>query len=354
MSAVILFIAILAVLWIVINLVYRKYLCKYSFISLKYGVLLVIKKSSSVKPSGVIGKIGSLLIALYVFALVVSVYTAVSAVYMRFTGREPGVAILIPGVNVTGVDLVMVLVAVCIAAYIHEYMHAKVAASSNIAMRGFGVVVALVIPIAFVEVDEYSFEQAAKSSRVKVLVAGVAGNIILYFAALLLLLCLTQSAGVLVTSVYSGSLAEEHGIKPYDVILAVNETRVVSISTIREYMSLPENTTLKLTAWRHGTGYLNITLFKPANVTLLGVAVSYLTRFGRNSWHTPQLALYIVIFATWLSIVNFSLALVNALPLYITDGGRIVSIVLGEKIGRVVNGLGVLLLVLLIASSRVW
>jgi len=347
------FIAVLALTWILINLAYRAYLYKYPSISVKYGVLLVVKKSRAIKPSSVIRKVSVLWTALYVFALVLAVYTTIMSAYTRFTQKEPSVVILVPGISITGVDLVFVLIAVCIAASVHEYLHAKVAVSSNIKVKGFGVLVALLLPLAFVELDESSFESASKSSKIKVLAAGIAGNIILYFAASLVLLGLVQSAGILVTSVDSNSLAEKCGIKPYDVILAVNGTEITSISVLREYMSIPENTTLEFTVWRFNTGLKNITVFKPANTTLLGIRASVTPRLVLAEVLTPHIAFYVVIFTIWLSIVNFSLALINALPLYITDGGRIANITLGKRGGVIANSLGVALLALLLMSSRI-
>ena len=353
MNILVVFMVVLTSAWTLLNILYRVILHRYESISLKYGVLLIVKKKSIVKPSSFIRKAGFLWVGLYVLALFLAVYTTILAVYTRITQRTASVVILVPGISVTGEDLVFMIIAICIAAFIHEYMHAKVAVSNNIKIKGFGVILALLAPLAFVELDENSFQNTPRSSRVKVLSAGVAGNIILYLIATLAFLGLTQNTGILVTSVYSGSLAEEYGIKPYDVIMAINGTEITSIDVLRNYMSIQENTTLEFTIWRFNTGYENITVFKPSNTTMLGVRISVTPRLDLVKILTPRTALYLVIFTIWLYIVNFSLALINSLPLYITDGGRIASIILGERGGKIANILGLTLLVLLLASSRI-
>jgi membrane-associated protease RseP (regulator of RpoE activity) len=353
MDLIVLFVLGLASIWITINILHRALWHRSERVIVKYGVLLFVKAAGTVKASGIIKKVGFLWVALYALALFLGVYTSIVAAYTRFTQMSPSVVILVPGISVTGVDLVFMIAAICIAAFIHEYLHAKVAVSNSVNVKGYGVILALIAPLAFVDLDEESFSRAPRSSRFKVLAAGVAGNLILYFIVSLMLIGLTQSTGLLVASVASGSLAEEYGIKPYDVILAVNGTEITSINTLRDYMSRQEDTTLVFTVWRFNEGYGNITVFKPANVTLLGVSASVAPRLELATVLSPVTVLYAVIFASWLSIVNFSLAIINALPLYITDGGRIATLLLGERGGKIANIMGLALLVLLLASSRI-
>jgi len=346
------FIVFLALSWLLVNLLYKVYLHRYKSISIKYGVLFMWRKFSCVKPSRVINKAYPLWIVFYVIALGLTIYTIISAIYIKFAHKTPAVVILIPGVSVRGIDLLFMLTAIFISALAHEYMHAKVATSRSIRMRGFGVLIALILPLAFIELDEESFESTSKFNKVLILAAGVAANILLYLIAMLLILGLTQSTGLLVTEVSRGSLAEEYGIRPYDVILAVNGTELESISILRDFMSTPENIVLKFTVWRFGSGYKEIAVFKPANITILGISATIAPRLGVASVLTPLVTLHLITFTTWLYIVNFSLALINSMPLYITDGGRIANIVLGEKGGKIANTLGIALLALLLASSR--
>jgi membrane-associated protease RseP (regulator of RpoE activity) len=88
-------------------------------------------------------------------------------------------------------------------------------------------------------------------------------------------------------------------------------------------------------------------------MTLLGISASVAPRLELATVLSPVTVLYAVIFTLWLSIVNFSLAVINALPLYITDGGRIATLLLGERGGKIANIMGLALLVLLLASSRI-
>lgn len=347
------FILFLALSWLLVNLLYKVYLHRYKSISIKYGVLFMWRRSSSVKPSRVINKAYPLWITLYIIALGLTIYTIISAIYVKFVYKTTAVTILIPGISVTGIDLLFMLTAIFISALAHEYMHAKVATSRSIEMRGFGVLVALILPLAFIELNEESFENTSKFNKVIILAAGVAANILLYLIAMLAILGLTQSTGLLVTEISRGSLAEEYGIRPYDVILAVNGTELESISILRDFMSIPENTVLKFTVWRFNSGYKEIAVFKPANTTILGISATIAPRLGVACVLTPLVTLHLITFITWLYIVNFSLALINSMPLYITDGGKIANIVLGEKGGKIANILGITLLALLLASSRI-
>lgn len=347
------FIVFLAFSWLLINLLYKVYLCRYKSISIKYGVLFMWRRSSSVKPGKIISKIYPLWIALYIIALGLTIYTVILAIYVKFVYKTPATVILIPGISVTGIDLLFMLTAIFISVLAHEYMHAKVATSRNIKMKGFGILVALLIPLAFIELDEESFESTSKFNKIVVLAAGVAANMFLYLIAMLVIYNLTQNVGLLVISVSRGSLAEEYGIRPYDIILAVNGTELKSISILRDFMSIHENTVLKFTVWRFGSGYKEIAVFKPANITILGISATIAPRLEAASILTPLITLHLITFITWLYIVNFSLALINSMPLYITDGGKIANIVLGEKGGKIANILGITLLALLLASSRI-
>ncbi|MEM4481384.1 MAG: M50 family metallopeptidase [Desulfurococcaceae archaeon] len=352
-----LYVATLASLWLVINIVYKLYLQRAKFrnlsVDLKYWFLLIIKRQSSPAPSSKYrGPYIALSILLYAVASALAFYTLIYTLYSGLFMQVRGTVVLVPGLNITGEDLVFFLLAVGIAVSLHEYFHAKLALKANIPIKSYGFALALIFPAAFVEIDESSFERAAKVAKVGILAAGVSINLVLFGLSALLLNSIASPAGLTVVEVEEGGLAWASGIKQYDIIYSINNTEA-TLTSLREYLSINRTVTLELEVYRPGVGFLSITLVKVATVNRLGVYISLAPPRQLASLVHPAGFITLFKLTYWNYVVNYSLVFLNALPLFITDGGRVFREVLGDKLSKAVNTLVLIVLaVSLLVSLR--
>ncbi len=335
--------------WFVINTIYyfkHDYFVSKGF-KLYYGLVLVYKKSKEIKKIEVIKKISIGFVILYVIAIFFFFYSMISGVLIKLGYLKYGVApqLLIPGINITGMQLVYFILAVVIAAFVHELSHAYTARSYGIKVRSIGFAIIFFVPIAFTEIDEESLTTANKKAKIATLAAGPASNLILALIFMFILLGMASTYGLLVINVEQNSLAEKYGIVPGTILLEINNTKA-TLTTLHNYLALNETTTLELKVLYPNNTVGVIHILKPGNVTKLGVwlrpvpKLSIISSIGL----VPALTIFDII--NWNYIVNLGLSLINAAPLFISDGGRIMYELFGRRIGLAVNVLGILLLVL--------
>ena len=267
-------------------------------------------------------------------------YFTVNLFVLRYISPPPGGAPagfvpLIPGVTLTWTDTVYVLVAVGIAALVHELSHAYVGRSVGIRVKDAGIALFLFIPAAFVEPDEESLKRAPRRARLLMYSAGVGANTVLALAILALLSA--AASGVMIVAVEEGSPAAHAGLMPGDVIVAVNGTRVESVADLAGLLSKagigdPNTTaTVELTVERNGERF-NITVYKPEGTPYIGIRI--VDYYGVPLWAA--------VLARSLYIINLSLAVINAAPLAIplpggmiyADGGHIVRELLEKPLGE--------------------
>jgi len=328
--------------WSIVNIVYRfkpGVLARKGF-KLYYGVVLVYRRKKAVKPSRLHRKISYVYIPIFIVVLILFYYTMISNIMGKIglISRGVEVQLLIPGVNITGEQLIYFIVAIAIAAFIHEVMHASVAFSHSIGVKSIGFAIVVVLPIAFTEVDEDRFSYASTKSKIAVLAAGPTSNYLVALIALLLLGNIVGQYGIVVLDVIPGSLAESYGIKPGDILVAM-DGKPLTRSLLAKYLN--NNTypgiNFTLTVVSDKT-VRQVTVSKPWNVTRLGIAfankpVDYLIEaFGL------RVALTIQFLVTWIYVVNLGLAVINAAPIFVSDGGRIFyELLKNKKIAHLVN-----------------
>lgn len=352
------FVIALVAVWFILNIVYRiivkQRTLKSMSIDLKYGLLLVARKQFRGKPREP-GKVAffAIGILLYGIAFIVSTYVLVSMIYRGMTTGAREVVVLVPGLNITGWDLLYFMLAVLIGISIHEYFHAKTALKAGISIKNYGIIVAFIILGAFVEIDEEQFEKARKLFKVAVLSMGIAGNLVLWYLSVNIINYTTSPTGLTVIGIEQGSLAERSGVQVHDVLYRINGTDI-TLDSLRFYLTTNETTLLVFEVFRPGIGYLNIPILKNASDSKLGV---YLTLApSRNVVNVIHPSVFLVLFKTnyWLYVVNLSLMFINTLPLFITDGGRIIREVFGEKVSNIISTVVFMTLVLaLIINARI-
>ncbi len=259
-------------------------------------------------------------------------------VYGGGGGGEAGIVPLIPGVTIPLGDLPYVLIAIGLAALVHEAAHAVAARAEGIRVRNGGFALFAFIPAAFVELDEESLSKAPLLSKLKVFSAGVAANVAFYLvaAALLSTLLPMLTGGVVVLSVAPDSPAMKAGIQPGDVIRAVNGVEVRNLEDLSKLLAEagvanPEKeAVVALTLERPGEGVVEVTVVKPPGEARIGVQVA-------NRFSNP---LGPLLTALWQ--LNLGLAAINAAPLILplpgaailSDGAHFAVAILERLAGR--------------------
>lgn len=343
---------LLIVFWVVINALSAKKLLPRN-VQVTYGVVLLIKGAGSVGATKVFRKARDILVIAYIITLLMGVATIVLSVYFKLATQRTSTVILVPGINITGLDLVLFAINVGIAATVHELFHAKTAVSNGVSVKGYGVGLVLFVPLAFVEVDEEAFSKARLREKLAVLSAGPVANLALALLSVLFLSALAYQTGLLIASVSENSIAERSGLQAGDILLAVNQTELRSPNDLSRYTSLTEDTVLNISYLRPGEGVRYVLIEKPGNVSKIGVVITTPVRPEVLALLGVSTSLALMSFITWMYVVNNSLAILNALPIFVSDGGRFFIEVAGKKLGQAINLVGVALLVALLLTSSI-
>ncbi len=230
---------------------------------------------------------------------------------------------LVPGWTV-GLDaLPYFVVAVAIALVPHELAHALVAAAESIPVKSVGAFLLLLFPGGFAELDEEELERRPTRTKARVLSAGSLANLLTFLLLLLAVQLLVKPLGVRVVETRENYPA--HGVlEPGDLIVGVGG---VNVSTLGDFSGA-------LLRYKPGD---NVSL----EVIRGGSAVRVYMRLASHPEDPTRPALGVVIeqafsndalySALWWSLVlSGSVALLNMLPIYPLDGGRLLAAALGS------------------------
>jgi membrane-associated protease RseP (regulator of RpoE activity) len=365
-------------------------------VEIKFPLLTVRTKAFS----GFFDRLGSVRASRYVswvalfvvpFVAAIGLYLIVSSLFALLSNpavgavaRElgPGSILLLPGINPM-LPIAYGWVAIVFAIAIHEGAHGVVARSAGLKVKSSGLLFFLIIPIgAFVDVDEEQLKKARPRASLRVMAAGVGGNIAVAAVCLIGVLLIVGSLapvvnGVYVSSVNQGMPAQAAGLLPKDVLVSIDNVRIYNTTDLRTFLnSKTAGDTVIVTVVRgykwqtQFSAFVNLTVSE--NRTVMGINIGDLIteeRLKNYQTFTPErLSMYLVpptlasglvpfsdslapfyssslgsnwqIYANglfWLWFVNFNLAIFNALPIYPLDGGRMFNITLKGFAGRKVS-----------------
>ncbi len=297
---------------------------------------------------------------------------AVNSLFILATPAAPaGISPIIPGTELQGTGLVIPafygLIALALLMLVHEFSHGIAARACRLKVESSGVLMALVIPGAFVEPNPKEFQSSKKSTRLRVAAAGSFANFLLAFLCVLLIWLALSNWGeprqgtVLIKAIpgtpAAGSLMEydliqEAGgqkVSNFTDIFAIvnrttpNQTLELKVlrkanSTSRDYTfgfdPTEEKTILIKTAARENStsGYIGIPQNGIGTIKQLPLK-TFLISFAFNplsivQFSTPQFwnlstSWHLIYLLKWTAFLNFAVGLVNLLPLRGLDGGWI-------------------------------
>lgn len=97
--------------------------------------------------------------------------TFIRLIYAGLVTNSRGATVLVLGLNVTDEDLVYFLIAVFTGSLAHEYSHARTAARSGVAIKAISIVIAFIMPAAFLEISDENFREKKQVIKTAVLAA---------------------------------------------------------------------------------------------------------------------------------------------------------------------------------------
>lgn len=274
---------------------------------------------------------------------------------------QPPVVPLIPGITVSGEDLIYLGIALGVGVSLHELGHAISARSEGVGLRGYGVGILLFMPLAFVELEDEKAVTGGRSIKAaRILSSGILMNILVFAASMGILAGVASavpllgiSQGVIVERVEQGSLAQEYGIGPGLLIERVNGTEIRGLSdfaAFRPHIASPSEAVLVIEGIYPDGEKGVYRIVKPSNATRLGIYLSatplpfgavagaFVSK-GPGGYERAYSLEQGIRMLIWSVVVNLSLALINAAPIFITDGGKFLAAVLPGRLSTILQAI---------------
>jgi membrane-associated protease RseP (regulator of RpoE activity) len=246
-------------------------------------------------------------------------------------GRIAPVLPVVPAITIRLDSLPFFFAAVTIVVFSHELAHGISSVAERVAVKSAGVAFMLAFFGGFVEPNEKDFENASKTSKLRILSAGSAVNLATALLALLLLLSLfAPSTGVLINSTVENMPLELAGAKRFDVITAINGTSIDSMQTLENYLATVtpgSNLTIRINDRE--------VIVKTENID----GKAKIGFYGQD-YHPSLLGLDRVaavsfyLFLDWVFLAAFSVAVFNMLPAFPFDGEKFVYYSLRNYVGK--------------------
>lgn len=159
-------------------------------------------------------------IPIAVLGMIFMVYTTIISFIYLFQSPVAPAALLLPGVDIPGspvfIPVVSGLIALVLLVVVHEFGHGILARVDGVGIKSIGVILATILPGAFVELDEEDVGKAKKSSKLRIYAAGSIFNLALAMMALIAVLSMSnlfipyafQENGIKIISVTPGGPSE--------------------------------------------------------------------------------------------------------------------------------------------------
>ena len=350
----------------------------------------VFDRLGALSPSRFLGSIALIIvpivaaIGVYFFCVTLTMLLCTPGAADAVGDLGPETILLLPGINPI-LPVVYGWLGIVCAIVVHEGAHGVIARNRGLTVKSSGLLFFLIIPIgAFVDVDEDQISKAKASDSLRVMAAGVAGNIIVALVCLLAVLLIVNGLtplinGVYVSAVVEGMPAEASGLLPEDVFVSINDIPIANYDELGAFLNTtsPGDTiqvkVARGTDWKerystaltlaesteenktgkaamgvfvgelgteelisfYGTprlGTLELYMLPPSLspgwVPFSDSYIQFYTHGLGDQWHVYANVFY------WLWFINVNVAVFNALPIYPLDGGRMFNITLKRFLGK--------------------
>ncbi|MFW9794106.1 MAG: site-2 protease family protein [Candidatus Thorarchaeota archaeon] len=247
-----------------------------------------------------------------------------------------GVVPIIPGLTITGLPLLYMLVALAVTLLTHEFAHGLASSKDDITIKSSGLLAFLILFGAFVEPDEKEFEEkATPQARMRLLAAGSFANLAWGFVFLIILLnfnpmvsiAYNPPSGAYIYSLQEGSPAAE-ALEVGDVIIGLNDTVISNWLAVSEFMA-DAGAGNQLTIHTLDS---DVTIILAPNE--LNTSRGYMGVYGADYWEpkpgwdlflNPMFVFHLNQVVFWCYLILLSVALFNLLPIPPLDGDKLLS-----------------------------
>jgi len=247
-----------------------------------------------------------------------------------------GVVPIIPGLTITGLPLIYLLVALAVTLLTHEFAHGLASSKDDITIKSSGLLAFLVLFGAFVEPDEEEFEkEATPQARMRMLAAGSFANLAWGIVFLIILLnfnplvsiAYNPPSGAYIYDLQAGSPAAE-ALEVGDVIIGLNDTMISNWTAVSIFMVDAEAGSQLTIHTLNG----DVTIILAASE--LNESRGYMGVFGADYWEpkpgwdlflTPMFVFHLNQVVFWCYLILLSVALFNLLPIPPLDGDKLLS-----------------------------
>ncbi len=247
-----------------------------------------------------------------------------------------GVVPIIPGVTITGLPLVYMLIGLAVTLLTHEFAHGLAASKDDITIKSSGLLAFLVLFGGFVEPDEEQFEkEATPQSRMRMLAAGSFANFAWAFVFLIILanfyplmsIGYYPPSGAYIYDLQAGSPAAA-ALDIGDVIIGLNDTEIANWTAVSNFMvDAPASAQLTIHTL---DGQVTILLAPNEQNASKG----YMGIYGSDYWEprpgwdiilSPMFVFHLQQIIFWCYLILISIALFNLLPIPVFDGDKLLS-----------------------------
>lgn len=260
---------------------------------------------------------------------ILSIGIIVGLLIFGVTYKQPEFAPVIPGITIEGITLpiIQTIIAIFIAAFIHEISHGILVYKNNLKLKDWGFFFLGPFLGAFVEPDEEELKKLDDRKQLSIFSAGATTNIIFGLIILGISFLLSYyislypnlfGARLYIVSVLNNTPAYSAGLKP-SYIISIDNKSIYTLQQFNQiYYSLKpgENITIQTTSGTYivHPSYLEITIGNETEIKpYIGVEIEQL--------YNPYI-LFIGSVLFWLFAINVGIGLANMLPIYPLDGGR--------------------------------
>jgi len=314
--------------------------------------------------------LGLVCIGIGFFYMFIAVYNIGASYYLLIKYLfKPVFPILVPGMSIPGEGVVSFstwIIAIFVIATVHEFAHGVVAAANKVKVKntGFGFLSVIVplFPAFFVEPDEKNLRKQSDVVQYSIFAAGPVANLLVY----LLFIFLISFALTPLTEKYSEPLGvsmeainqDYPAGKFFDGRVTVTKVNGAAVNDSEQFADsvtgiVPgQNIVLGIL---NGSTYKLVAAKDPDNPEK-----GYLGVFGFKNevnWHNKMLGgflSWLISLSRMLALLNLIVALVNLMPIFITDGARMIEVaaskmfknkMTAKKVWFIVNILVVVLVV---------
>jgi membrane-associated protease RseP (regulator of RpoE activity) len=269
------------------------------------------------------------------------------------SNQIPGIAPIIPGINI---PLVAGVVSLLVLLVIHEASHGVLARIAGVKLKSVGLLLFGVVPIgAYVEPDESKIKRLSSAKQTRIFSAGVSANFIAMAVFFVLTLFLsiyvvpyTYAYGLVVAGTVQ-SYPADGILKAGMQILQLNGHNVTNIGTYAAAVASEKPGSI-ISVTTDGGAFAFMAVADPGNYSrgTIGVTLSY-QPILKTACARFVYFLYTLVALSML--LNFFVAVVNVLPVPGFDGWRIYK---ANIKGRLTEALAVLVVVGLLINALPW